>query len=153
MSHQQTATETAEETEQDFRAACIADDFERAARHKPDAAYYLSTGLYSLQLHAMRDAPAISIASAVRLLRTCAAIPDILAEWAADEDRERAVRRGIFGAETLIRFWAEAPTVRIHRPSGQIHEANLSVRWLRNECHNMSIELELAERRSKRGAA
>ena len=131
--------------ENDRRAEGIADEFLRAARGK-DGGYHLSCGLHSLQMHATRDAPKISVQATNTMLHACGSVAKALPNLLPDELRQQAAQIGIVGADALIRFWGEPPGVRKHWSRHGIYEAGLAVRWLRNECHNMSIMDELIRR-------
>lgn len=129
----------------ELRAEGIADDFIRAARGE-DGGYHLSGGLHSLQMHATRDAPSLSTQATNLLLHACGSVAEALPILIPDELRQQAAHIGIVGADALIRFWGEPPGVRKHWSRHGIYEAGLAVRWLRNECHNMSIIDELVRR-------
>jgi hypothetical protein len=131
--------------ENDRWAEGIADEFFRAARGK-DGCYHLSCGLHSLQMHATKDAPRISVQDTNTMLHACGSVAKALPILFPDELRQQAAQVGIVGADALIRFWGEPPGVRKHWSRHGIYEAGLAVRWLRNECHNMSIMDELIRR-------
>lgn len=138
-------------TDHDSDAEWIADDFERAMS-TADGAYYLSGALERLQNHAQRDAPAISADAAERILHMCPAVRELLPSMFAEERRHDLSHVALDGVETLVRYWAEPPSVRAHWSRSRVYEAGLVVRWLRNEWHNMSIMSELGERARKRRA-
>ena len=139
-------------SEQDSHAGMIADDFDRSMT-RSDGAYYLSNGLYVLQNHATRDAPAISIKASNRLLQKCQELMAVWPPLMTDLLRAKAAEAGLEGAAALVRYWGEPPGVRVHWATNRIYDANLDVRWLRNECHNAALMQERAERRRRRVAA
>ncbi|MDR6308225.1 hypothetical protein [Pacificitalea manganoxidans] len=152
MFHAKSACAAKPKNDSDFYAACVSDEFERATSSL-EAAYHLSNGLYSLQLHAVRSAPNLSIGSTNRLLHLCGRLPYAVAGLITDEARLGFAMEGVAGVDTLIRFWGEPLAVRQHWSQSRIYAAGLSVRWLRNECHNISLLRELAHRSAKRKCA
>ena len=88
-------------SEQDSHAGMIADDFDRSMT-RSDGAYYLSNGLYVLQNHATRDAPAISIKASNRLLQKCQELMAVWPPLMTDLLRAKAAEAGLEGAAATL---------------------------------------------------